>query len=141
MLVCWVRERAGTRQCLRAWGQVLSLSMAIAALSGCREAAGRESRYTIAGADPERGKADIRMYGCGSCHMIPGLRDANGTVGPPLIMWSRRTYIAGEVPNTPEFLVRWIEMPQAIEPGTAMPNLGVTEGRARDIAAYLYTIK
>ena len=141
MLVCRVREEAGKRRQLGAWRQLLTLSMAIAALSGCREAAGRESRYAIAGADPERGKADIRMYGCGSCHMIPGLRDANGTVGPPLIMWSRRTYIAGEVPNTPEFLVRWIEMPQAIEPGTAMPNLGVTEGRARDIAAYLYTIK
>ena len=141
MLVCWVRERArGWRQ-RRSPTRILMLSLAIAALSGCREAAGRESRYAIAGADPERGKAAIRMYGCGSCHTIPGLRDANGTVGPPLVMWSRRTYIAGEVPNTPEFLVRWIEMPQAIEPGTAMPNLGVTEGRARDIAAYLYTIR
>lgn len=28
----------------------------------------------------------------------------------------------------------------AIEPGTAMPNLGVTQGMARDMAAYLYTL-
>ena len=141
MLACRVRERGSRRRRLEAVGRMLRLSLTIAALSGCQEAAGRESRYAIAGGDPERGKAAIRMYGCGSCHTIPGLRDANGTVGPPLVMWNRRTYIAGEVPNTPEYLVRWIEMPQAIEPGTAMPNLGVTEGRARDIAAYLYTIK
>ena len=30
---------------------------------------------------------------------------------------------------------------QAIEPGTAMPNLGVSEGQARSIAAYLYTLR
>jgi cytochrome c len=117
----------------------------MAALSGaawsCQQAQGREPRYAIEGGNADRGKAAIEMYGCGSCHMIPGVRDATGTVGPPLIVWSRRTYIAGEVPNTPEYLVRWIEVPQAIEPGTAMPNLGVTEGHARDIAAYLYTIK
>lgn len=119
----------------------LMLLILVTGVVGCQEAAGRESRYAIVGGDADRGKAAIQMYGCGSCHIIPGVRDANGMVGPPLIMWSRRTYIAGEVPNTPEFLVRWIQMPQAIEPGTAMPNLGVTEGRARDIAAYLYTLK
>jgi cytochrome c2 len=112
-----------------------------AVLAGCGAAAGRETRYVIDGGDANRGKAAIAMYGCGSCHTIPGVRTATGMVGPPLIMWSRRTYIAGEVPNTPEFLVRWIETPQTIEPGTAMPNLGVTEGHARDIAAYLYTIR
>ena len=46
-----------------------------------------------------------------------------------------------EVPNNADFLIRWIEVPQAIEPGTAMPNLGVTEGQAWSIAAYLYTLR
>ncbi|HEU4642983.1 MAG TPA: cytochrome c [Gemmatimonadaceae bacterium] len=110
----------------------------VAALGGCRQARGQTR--AIAGGDPERGKALIQNYGCNSCHMIPGVQDG-GTVGPPLTAWSRRTYIAGEVQNTPDFLIRWIEMPQAIEPGTVMPNLGVTEGNARDIAAYLYTIR
>lgn len=122
-------------------GWMIGLVVTAGAIVSCQEAQGREPRYAIEGGNPDRGKAAIEMYGCGSCHTIPGIRDATGTVGPPLVMWSRRTYIAGEVPNTPEFLVRWIEVPQAIEPGTAMPNLGVTEGHARDIAAYLYTIK
>ena len=43
----------------------------------------------------------IVAAGCGTCHMIPGIKDAQGLVGPPLIHWSRRTYIAGEAPNTP----------------------------------------
>jgi cytochrome c1 len=97
-------------------------------------------RVVVAG-DAERGKAQIVAYGCGTCHTIPGIREARGLVGPPLTRFARRAYIAGEVPNNLDFLIRWITVPQAIEPGTAMPNLGVTEGRARDIAAYLYTLR
>jgi len=110
------------------------------ALEACQEAAGRDPRYMVANGNADRGKTAIQQYGCGSCHTIPGVRSAKGTVGPPLDFWSKRTYIAGEVANTPDFLIRWIEVPQAIEPGTAMPNLGVPEGSARDIAAYLYTL-
>lgn len=115
---------------------MLALTLPVA----CRDAAGREPQYTVPGGDPGRGKVAIENFGCGSCHTIPGVAVAKGTVGPPLFFWSKRTYIAGEVPNTPDFLIRWIEVPQAIEPGTAMPNLGVPEGAARDMAAYLYTL-
>jgi cytochrome c1 len=73
--------------------------------------------------------------------MIPGIDDAQGTVGPPLLYFGRRTFIAGEVANTSASLVQWIEAPQSIEAATAMPNLGVTESQARDIAAYLYTLR
>lgn len=107
-------------------------------------AVGRNDRSAprrIAGGDVDRGRAAIVSYGCGSCHDIPGIRGAVGRVGPPLWHWSRRVYIAGQVPNTDDFLVRWIEVPQAIEPNTAMPNLRVPEEDARDIAAYLYTLQ
>jgi cytochrome c len=83
----------------------------------------------------------IESYGCGSCHVIPGVRTARGMVGPPLLYYSRRTIIAGELPNTPANLKAWIMNPVEIEPGTAMPNLGVTDGQAHDIAAYLYTLR
>lgn len=91
--------------------------------------------------DPAAGKALLQSYGCGSCHVIPGIRTARGLVGPPLLYYSRRTMIAGELPNTPDNLVRWIENPPAIEPGTAMPNLGVPDEKAKDMAAYLYTLQ
>jgi len=109
--------------------------------SACREASGNEGALVVAGGDADRGRKAIAVYGCGSCHTIPGIRTAKGTVGPPLFFWSKRTYIAGQVPNKPDFLIRWIEAPQTIEPGTAMPNLGVSEATARDIAAYLYTLR
>jgi cytochrome c1 len=62
-------------------------------------------------------------------------------VGPPLTMFAHRAYIAGQLPNQPENLVRWIQDPQGVEPGTAMPDLGVTPAVARDMAAYLYTLR
>jgi cytochrome c1 len=95
----------------------------------------------VANGHADLGPAAIRKYGCGSCHMIPGVSGANGLVGPPLIKWSGRSFIAGEVPNNPENLITWITVPQSIEPGTVMPNLGVLDEDARNIAAYLYTLR
>jgi cytochrome c len=92
------------------------------------------------GGDPGRGKDKIRFYGCSSCHTIPGIEEANGKVGPPLSAFALRVYIAGELPNTPDNLRRWIKNPHAIEQHTAMPEMGVSDGDSRDIAAYLYTL-
>ena len=94
----------------------------------------------VPGGNPARGAAAIERYGCGGCHTIPGIRGADGLVGPPLIHWSERSFIAGEVPNTARNLIQWIMDPQSIEPQTAMPNLGVSETEARNIAAYLFTL-
>ena len=46
--------------------------------------------------------------------------------------------IAGVLPNTPENLVHWLRSPQAVVPGNAMPDVGLSDAQARDIAAYLY---
>lgn len=91
--------------------------------------------------DTARGVKELQAYGCGSCHVIPGVPGAVSYVGPPLTDWADRHYIAGSLSNTPENLIRWVREPQAIEPGTAMPNLGVTEQAARDMSAYLYTLQ
>ena len=63
---------------------------------------------------------------------------ADAMAAPPLDHFYARSYIAGRLPNTEQNLVNWIQDPQRIEPGTAMPSLGVTQDEARDIAAYLY---
>jgi cytochrome c1 len=98
--------------------------------------------YTVAvGGSPRQGKKLIESYGCGSCHTIPGIYTARGVVGPPLFFFSRRTMIAGELPNSPDNLVRWLRNPALVEPGTAMPNLKLSEQQARDVAAYLYTLR
>ncbi len=83
----------------------------------------------------------LSAHGCGICHTIPGVLGANGTIGPPLTDYARRVYIAGKLPNQLDNLMRWIRNPQGIEPGTAMPNLPVSEAEALAMAAYLYTLQ
>lgn len=72
--------------------------------------------------------------------MIPGIKNANGLVGPPLYKIALRTYIAGELPNTPENLVHWVEQPTSVKPATDMPDLGLSQQQATDVVAYLETL-
>jgi cytochrome c len=95
----------------------------------------------LTGGDPHAGREAIARYGCGACHTVPGVRRAQGMVGPPLTAFAKRIYVAGKLPNSPDNLIHWILDPQGVSAATAMPNTGVTEGDARDIAAYLYTLR
>ena len=108
-------------------------------LTGCA-AGGRTPPAEVPDGNPAMGRLAIERYGCGTCHSIPGARGADGTVGPPLDRFGRRGYIAGQLPNSGPNLIRWIQHPQQVEPGTAMPDLGVGDVDARDIAAYLFTL-
>ena len=91
------------------------------------------------GGDPARGEALFIQYGCGSCHALKNVRTATGMVGPPLDGVALRVVIGGHLANNPANMQRWIRDPQHVAPGTAMPDLSVGDGDARDIAAFLYT--
>ena len=108
-------------------------------LWGCRGAA--DTAAQVVGGDPEHGKGAIKKYGCAACHVIPGIPGANGQVGPSLEGIGGRVYLAGQLQNPPENLRKWVEDPQGVRPGTAMPDMGVTDEDARDITAYLYTLR
>ena len=118
------------------WGL---LAIAIG-LSACDRNALRQAAE-LTGGDPGRGQVALRRRGCASCHTIPGVPGADGLVGPPLGGIASRVYIAGVLPNTPANLIRWIQMPRAVDEHTAMPNIGVTEAETRNIAGYLYTLR
>src|SRR5690349_6975830 len=107
---------------------------------GCDESNSQLEQHASAltGGNPHHGRLAIELYGCASCHTIPGIPGADAMVGPPLNGVAQRTYLAGILPNTPENLVRWIENPPAVDPRTGMPNLHLNETDARDIASYLY---
>ena len=124
--------------------RALVLTLSIAALgAGLYACSGPEGQIetVVAGGDAERGRTALDGFGCGTCHVIPGVRGAVGAVGPPLSGFAQRAYIAGQLPNQPENLLRWVQDPQEVEPGTAMPDLGVGPAVARDMAAYLYTLR
>jgi cytochrome c2 len=92
-------------------------------------------------ASAERGRQLLAQYQCGSCHSIPGVASAGGRVAASLKGFGDRSYIAGRLANRPDTLARWIEQPQALVPGTAMPSMGVSPADARDMAAYLLGLK
>lgn len=129
------------QQTRHAVGPLLAVVGAAAVLAAACGHTSRSPAREVPGGDPGRGAVLIQRYGCGSCHTVPGVRGADGLVGPPLDHWARRGYIAGELPNNTPNLERWIRDPQGVEPGTDMPDTGVTPEDARDIAAYLYTLE
>lgn len=97
------------------------------------------ARSPIGNADA--GLRAIYQYMCVTCHTIPGTVNGTPNVGPPLDGIASRRYIGGVLLNTPDNMVRWLSNPQAVDPMSGMPNLGLREQDARDIAAYLYTLK
>jgi cytochrome c len=99
----------------------------------------RSHAAATVGGDPDRGEAMFIQYGCGSCHALKNVRTATGSVGPPLDGIAMRVIIGGHLANTPDNMQHWIRDPQQVAPGTAMPDLNVGAGDARDITAFLYT--
>jgi mono/diheme cytochrome c family protein len=89
----------------------------------------------------ERGKDAAKHYGCIGCHTIPGLVGPEAGLGPPLDGIAARAMLGGVLPNSLDNMVLWLRAPQAFSPHSAMPMLGVTERDARDIAAFLDTLK
>jgi cytochrome c2 len=108
--------------------------LAAVAAAGC----GRAEANPVPGGSVARGEQAYFAMGCAACHTVDGVRGPHGKVGPPLTGIGQRSFLAGRLPNSPENMVRWIMHPQQVEPGTAMPDLHVTEQGARDLAAFLY---
>jgi mono/diheme cytochrome c family protein len=107
---------------------------------------GIESQSSAVGAEavdkgnPVRGRLALQQHACTACHHIPGVVGSLSHVGPPLDGVAARKYLAGRLPNSPENMVRWIRDPRSVSPQTLMPDLGVDEQAARDMAAYLFLL-
>jgi len=101
----------------------------------------KEDRLAVRPADAGRGERALKQYACIACHEIPGMVGPEARLGPSLRGIGSRVMLGGVLPNTPENMALWILAPTAYAPGTAMPALGVSEGDARDMAAYLATLK
>jgi mono/diheme cytochrome c family protein len=78
----------------------------------------------------EKGRAAFASAGCNTCHRIG---DSGGVIGPDL------TYVGFR--NTPEWLDRWIEDPQAWKARTKMPNPHLKKSTRDHIVDYLSTLK
>lgn len=117
------------------------LLVLILVLAACDRETDDISRRLLLDGSASRGRQIVRSYGCTACHSIPGVAGPDARVGPPLRGIASRMFIAGVLPNQPDNMIRWIRNPQGVDSLTAMPNLGVSERDARDIAGYLYTLR
>ena len=134
---CW-RERVVLSRTIA----FIALGYASLILVSCDGSSDAERTAEVTtGGNVQQGATAITRYGCGSCHVIPGISGAAGKAGPPLTGIADRIYIAGMLRNTPPNMMHWIEDPQSVNPKTVMPNLGVTPRDAADIAGYLYTLR
>jgi len=119
-----------------------ALGMTLILLIGCNQRHEQEQTQAVTGGgNSDRGQQLITQYGCPSCHTIPGVKGPKGAVGPPLENMAVRPLIGGKVENTPQNMIAWLQNPQAFDPGSSMPNLNVKPGDARDITAYLFTLR
>jgi len=115
--------------------------MRLSAIALCALIVSCAEETPLSEGDPKRGQLLLRQFGCGACHRIPGVADAQGNVGPPLEGVARRVYLGGVVPNSRDNMARWIRSPKSFDPQTAMPELQVGEEHARDMVAFLYTLR
>lgn len=139
LFLAWLEE--AERRVSRTVRPAISVILFFAVfLVGCQEGAGDPPPSRVAG-NIERGATLIQHYGCGGCHIVPGISGAEGLVGPPLTMMGRRVFVAGVMRNSPENMMSWLQDPQRIVPGNAMPNMGISREDARDLTAYLDTLR
>jgi mono/diheme cytochrome c family protein len=73
-----------------------------------------------------------KKYACQSCH-IADYKTDKGYVGPPLAAVGNRR------PGV--WIYKWLKDPQGVTPGTLMPNPNLTDDEARDLTAFLATLK
>jgi cytochrome c len=117
-------------------------SVASLVVKGLQSQARAEGRATVlTGGDPTIGRKVFDARGCGACHAVFDDRRATGLVGPPLGKIATRAFLAGRQPNDPAHLIAWVQHPQAVEPGVGMPEVALSDLEARNIAAYLYTLR
>lgn len=78
---------------------------------------------------------------CAGCHAVRGAA-ADGRQAPDLThLASRRLIAAGQMTNTPEHRLDWIEHAQRIKPDSLMPSMPLSVADAAALSAYLSTLQ
>ncbi len=94
--------------------------------------------------DVNAGKTLFTAKGCVACHVAAGVPGAVGTIGPSLNGLgdpAKRPQLASGEPNTPANIRGWIKDPMSKKPGTAMPNLGLSDKESDDLTALLVSLR
>ncbi|MGB2867345.1 MAG: cytochrome c [Bacteroidota bacterium] len=96
-------------------------------------------RGSFVGGSAAQGKRIFESVGCQACHVAGNfmtVRDSRGTtydIAPEL------TRVGSKV--TGDWLFDWLKNPRHYNPETRMPSLRLSDSEARDVVAYLLTMK
>jgi cytochrome c oxidase subunit 2 len=100
-----------------------------------------QQQNAIADARIEAGRTQFLSLSCVNCHAVSGTA-AVGTFGPDLShLMSRDTLASGVIPNGMDNLRAWIKEPDAIKPGSLMPNMQLTPRQLDEVVTYLSSLK
>ncbi|HET9837054.1 MAG TPA: c-type cytochrome [Candidatus Angelobacter sp.] len=91
-----------------------------------------DGRLLTAGAAATGKQLFYSKYGCNSCH-IADYKNDKGYVGPALAGVGNRL--------TPAWMYKWLKDPNGLRPGTLMPNFNLKDDEARNLTAFLMTLK
>lgn len=91
--------------------------------------------------DAAKGQQAFMSGACIGCHTISNT-NAQGKSGPNLThIASRRTFAGGTYELNQDNLTKWLHNPQAMKPGTLMPNLNLPQDQIDALVAYLMSLK
>ncbi|MGA7159365.1 MAG: c-type cytochrome [Bacteroidota bacterium] len=107
---------------------------------------GKESTFqlehpagTYKGGSAEKGKEHFENFGCKACHVMGDDLRVRNARGSSYDFAPELTHAAGKL--HPDWIFDWIKNPRHYNPTTKMPNLRLTDGEARDLVAYIMTMK
>lgn len=105
-----------------------------------------QATLSLRSANPKHGRTLIEQNGCGACHHFSGVTTLNasppsgaGLASPAIALAPDLRYVRDRY--TPASLVAWLRDPKSVKPDALMPTFGFSRAAARDIAAYLLTVK
>lgn len=87
--------------------------------------------------DSATGAGIFKQKGCSACHRIGGQGPTG--IGPDLSRIGGTPYDG--LPNTPEFLAKWLDNPQAQKANTMMPRMPLTPAERDALVRYLTSLK
>jgi len=91
------------------------------------------------GGDAAKGKGIVESVGCLGCHAIGDQTNVRAARGTSYDIAPELTRVGSKA--RPDWIFDWVRNPRHYNPTTKMPNLRLTEGEARDVTAYLVTLK
>lgn len=85
--------------------------------------------------------AIMRARGCTACHIIPGIAEARGTMGPTLKGLSeRKRIVARTLTNNDKNMRRWLKNPKGVKSDTMMPNVGLSDDEIETLIAHFRSL-